>query len=208
MTRQGDNGFTNADAFDLRNSRYGLLVGYHIGRVTVESGATTLPVYTGYRFVVDPGFVVGSATKVTYWQFSLNIQYTIWRPAKQLDLNALAGLAVNTELGESLLSPTYQTIATKTNPDGSQTTTRSTITTLYRKNFLSSSLGVSLTYQLASLFDINVQVNRLFSSKNIVNRSAQLQQSGNSSSYNVTTKAGAGGLSALLSVTYRFKTTN
>lgn len=175
--------------------------------MTVESGATTLPIYTGYRFVVDPSFVVGSATKVTYWQFPLNIQYTIWHPAKQLDLNALAGLAVNTELGESFLSPTYQTIATKTNPDGSQTTTRSTITTLYRKSFLSSGLGVSLTYQLARLLDINVQVIRLFSGKDIVSRSAQLQQSGNSSLYSVTTKAGAGGLSVLLGVTYRFKTT-
>ncbi|MCX6215630.1 hypothetical protein [Spirosoma sp.] len=206
MTKQGDNGFANADPFNLRNSRYGLLVGYHIGQVTVESGAITLPIYTGYRFVVDPSFVIGSGTKVTYWQFPLNIQYTLWRPAKQLNLNALAGMAVNTELGESLLSPTYQTIATRTSPGGSQTTTRSIITTLYRKSFLSTSLGVSLNYQLARLLDVNVQVNRLFSSKDIVSRSAQLQQSGNSSLYNVMTKAGAGGLSVLLGVTYRFKT--
>ncbi|WP_461137418.1 hypothetical protein [Spirosoma pomorum] len=56
MTRQGDEGFADADAFDLRNPRYGFMVGYHTGRVTIESGVTTLHVYTGHLFVADPRF--------------------------------------------------------------------------------------------------------------------------------------------------------
>lgn len=206
MTRQGDQGFTDADAFDLRNPRYGLIFGYHTGRVTLESGITTFPIYTGHRFVVDPTFVVGNAVKVTYWQFPLNIQYTIWRPTKRLELNALAGLAFNTEFGSSFLQPTYQRTFNKTNPDGSQTITRSTVTTIYRKSFFSSILGVAFNCQVLKQLDVNLQVNRLFSSDNIVNQTAQLQQGGNSPLYNVMTKAGADGLSVLLGISYRFKT--
>ncbi|RZM10828.1 MAG: hypothetical protein EOO88_47700, partial [Pedobacter sp.] len=193
MTRQGDQGFTDADAFDLRNPRYGLIVGYRTQRVTLESGVTTLPVYTGHRFVANPNFVVGSAVRVTYWQFPLTVQYTVWQPAKRLALNALAGLAFNTELDESLLPPTSQGTFSMTNPDGSQTITQSTVTVAYRKSFLSSTLGVALNYQVLRQFDVNVQANRLFSSNGIISQTAQLQQGGNSSIYNVRAQAGASG---------------
>ncbi len=206
MTKQGDAGFTDADAFDLRNPRYGLVIGYRTNRVALEAGMTTFPIYTGHRFVIDPSFGIGSAVKVTYWQFPLQLQYTIWRLTKRLELNAVAGLAFNTELGDSFLPSTRRGTFSQINPDGSQTMIWSTVTTAYQKRFLSSTLGFSLNCQILKQFDVNLQVNRLFSNGGIVNQTAQLQQVGNPAIYNITTKAGAGGLSALLSLAYRFKT--
>lgn len=207
MTKQGDEGFEDAYTSDLRNLRYGLTVGYHKRRVTLESGITTLPIYTGFKFMVDPSLIVGHAVKVTFLQFPLTIQYTIWRPTKRLELNALAHLAFNTELGKNLLSPTLQGTFFRTNPDGSQTTIRSTVTTVHPKSFFSSALGATLNYHLADRFDVNVQASRLFSRNDIVTQTAQLEQDNNTSTYNIATKVGAGGLSVLLGVTYRFKTT-
>ena len=207
QTEQGNIRFGKANRFDTRNQRYGLLVGYHTGRFNLEAGLTTLPVYSGYQFTSDDDFIVGGGVRVTYWQFPIHIDYILWRPTNYLRLHMLAGVAFNTERGESLLPAKTAISYSRINLTGDTSTIRSVRDTHYSTHFISTTLGLGITYQLLKRVDLSIQFNRLFSASSILQFDVQIQQNNNTAHFQTITQAGANGLSTTVGMIYHFNLT-
>ncbi|AUD00483.1 hypothetical protein [Spirosoma pollinicola] len=163
------------------------------------------PVYTGFRFTSDDQTIIGSAVRVTYWQFPLTGQYTLWQLGKHFQIGLLAGAAINADLEENLLPSTSTVTFISGKSDGTTSTIRSVKETTSKSTFLSTTLGITVGYQLLKQIDLTLQVNRLFSHQAIVTQSAQLQQNSDPTFYQVNTQASAVGLSALIGLSYRFQ---
>lgn len=197
--------FRNSHPHDRRNSLYGLAIGYHVGRFNLETGIIRFPVYTGFRFTTDDQTMIGSAVRVTYWQFPLTGQYILWQPGGHFQMSLLAGAAINTDLEENLLPSTSTVTFISGKSGGTISTIRLVKETNSKSTFLSTTLGIAVGYKLLKQIDLTLQVNRLFSHPAIVTQSTQLQQNSDLTLYQVNTQAGAAGLSALIGLSYRFQ---
>ncbi|WP_144035911.1 hypothetical protein [Spirosoma fluviale] len=189
----------------MQNPSYGLIIGYQTARFSVETGMVRFPVYTGFRFINDDQSIVGLALRVNYWQFPITGQYIFWEPVKHLTLGVLAGVAINADFDENLMASRSTLTFVSSRPDGTTSITKAIKETNSTSPFLSATLGLRLGYQLLKDVDISVQLNRLVSNHCVVTQAVQLQQNSDPTVYQVNTQAGAGGLSLLIGLSYRFR---
>lgn len=206
-TLRGKPPFMGHSPFDNRNVRWGLLIGRQTGRVGIEAGVTTFPVYTGFRFTSNDDFTIGGGTRVRYWQFPVTVQYALLNPTKRLQVHLLAGAAFHKELGESFLPPRLITSAIRTNLNGTTSRIDEIRNTHYRKTFVSALIGLSINYRVLKRLNLDVQISRPISANSILTKEIQLRQNSDPTVYRATAQAGAGGVSVLLGIQYRLDLT-
>jgi hypothetical protein len=210
-TIQGDKLFKTLPGADQLSTQFGLAVGYRNDRLEIESGLFNMPVVAGYHFPeipYNPRYSISglkTVQRITYTRVPLLFRYSVWRPSRRLEVQAVAGAAFNFELSKISLGQIMTSDGYAIFPDGTKQGVRTREESSHVKSFLTGEVGVGLHYQLGRRFAVHGQFSRVLSKKALLTKEVQVAPYNDPDTYQALATGSANGFSGSIGISYQFK---